>query len=135
MGSYLKRMIDVSQRIIPFDGGFLAGPLKLGLLEFHIQGVRFQLNGSEYNCPFHQMAECGVLRWRQRKLSVVDRLRRKLAPIGSFQQPDPERLLVSLWSEPELIFELNLGDEYILNQWKEALTIVKAAGFQLNAEF
>jgi len=127
-------MIDVSQRTARFPGEFLRGPLPIRELVFHIQGVEVQLANLSFSRNYSDMAEAGVAMWGRRALSIWDRLKRKPAPIGTMSLPDPERLIATFWGDPLLLVELDLSEEQVLYQWKETLTMVRAAGFAIVEE-
>lgn len=132
--SYLKRMFDAPQRRVLLKQWPQTSRGDSVDIEFQIQGVRIESNGSTYFTEFIDMVDQGVRRFNQPQLTTWQRLKRVPAPIGSYLETRQDELLVTLWTDPELVFGIDRSREDHEIQWRELFGLVRAAGFCLNNE-
>jgi len=133
MASYLSQMFDAPQRRVVFEQ-IKTSNGALAHLEFHIQGDSFRSGSREVDCPFYAMAELGISRWNQPRLTLFQRLMRKPARVGTISQMEQGQLMVTLWTDPELTFVLPTDMEGMPHKWKTCHGIIQAAGFELQRE-
>lgn len=123
------RMIDSAQRRLILNEVQSPNWPTISRLELEIQGLVIAIGDERRLLSFDQMADYGVQNYAVRPLSIIDRLKRRPAPIADLEPLEGSRVLLRFWTQPQLClsFDLNVPEEAVL--WREFEIMALNGGF------
>ncbi len=130
--SYLKSMFDAPQRRIHFESWPETSWGSTLSFEIEISGLQVHGPRAEFT-EFITMAEQGNGRFQVPALTLWQRIKRVPAPVGSYEDVESIRI-VTLWTDPELVFKLNMENEDHEFKWRQLYGLVRSAGFAFRCE-
>jgi hypothetical protein len=132
MISFLGRLIGSAQRRVGLIAPKIHPFANCLDLVLDIQGLWLQCEDDSLFFPYVTMAEEGVRQGWSRPLSLGQRLWRKPALIGELRESESHVLSVKLWSNPQMLLEIDLNEPLMVEHWSECYIMIRSAGFDLD---
>jgi hypothetical protein len=122
------RTIDSAQRRIEVTRP-VSSRAGLTRVVFELQGLVASFPTGEEKYRFEDMAELGVRDMGEKPLTILQRLLRREAMVGTVASLDEHRVQVTWWTSPaiDLVFDLSRQEE--ANLWRECEIMALSAGF------
>lgn len=133
MARQWMRTIDSAQRHVRVTSEQAHLPEHVTEVIFQIQGVHAHEMGRQLAFPFTDMYERGVNVKGVKPLGFWDRIFRREAPTGQLTF-EPERVTMTLWSDPELVLGFDLTDEAQADLFRECEIMALSAGYHFLSE-
>ena len=127
------RTIDSAQRRIEVSQPRGSGSVPDKVV-FHIQGISLYRGEVQEDFLWVDMVDQGINFKGEKPLSLMARLMRKEARVGSLNFRGDGSLEAVWWSKPELVLSFDLNDPDEADLWRECEIMALSAGFHFRVK-
>ncbi|CAM2068789.1 hypothetical protein SCOR_25695 [Sulfidibacter corallicola] len=131
MGRKFLRFIDSAQRRIEVIRPVSPSNPGLDRVCFQIQGMEVSIGDTETLYHYADMAEYGVRHGFAKPLGILDRLKRRPAPVAQLRHLDDGHIRLAFWNDGRLDLEFDLSDEDQAVLWRECEIMMLSAGYHV----